>query len=115
MSAADAIALPHWACNQAGHALIEQLIAERPSYWLIRRYAWTNTREPKFKGAAAKALRELWEHQRDLAMGAGDRDAWAALGREHPDDLLAAVLAETEQLVEVERLEPRDGWERRAA
>jgi hypothetical protein len=117
MARADHIALPHWALNQAAHALIEQIITERPDYRSTQRYAWTNTREPKFKGETAKALREMWEHARDLAMDAGDRDAWGELGHDHPDDLIARVLRETEavQIVDVERLEPRDGYDERIA
>lgn len=110
----DTIPLPHWACNEGAVRLLEALIAERPDYWLLTRHAWTNCRQPRFKGATARALREMWEAARHEVMGK-DRDAWLALGRDHPDDLIEAVLRETEQLVEVEHLEPRDGKQRIAA
>lgn len=109
------IPLPSWALNEGAVRLLEQIVAERPDYWMLTRHAWTNCRQPRFKGATARALREMWEHARDLAMDAGDREAWLALGHDHPDDLIERVLSETEQLVEVETLKPRDGHERIAA
>jgi hypothetical protein len=60
MSAADNIALPVWALNQEGHALVERVIAERPDYF-IRSGAWIEGGGVKvYKGKTAGQLRAMF-------------------------------------------------------
>lgn len=128
MSRADSIALPVWALNQQGHALVEQIIAERPEPF-IRSGTWIEGGGVAiYRGATAGKLRQMhdrWlerEHatlktQYDVS-GFWDQAASDTLHRtEDGNQLIERVLRETEQeqLVEVEHLEPRDGAHRIAA
>jgi hypothetical protein len=87
-------ALPPWADNAEARALLAAIRIEQPECWMLTRHAWTNCREPKFKGANARALRAMWEAARDAAMNANDRDLYALLNRQHPDDLIDRMLNE---------------------
>lgn len=109
-------ALPAWASSPEARALLAAIRIEQPEYVSLRRYAWTSTREPKYKGANARALRNLWEAARDAAMDANDRPLWIALGEQHPDDLIAALLNEqTVPFSPMEWTERDDGSARVAA
>lgn len=110
------LTLPAWADNAEARTLLAAIRIEQPDCWMLTRYAWTNCRQPKFKGANARALRAIWEAARDAAMDANDRDLWAALGNEHPDDLIDAMLAEeTVPWTPVEFKDLGDGCHRVAA
>lgn len=133
MSPADRIALPRWCCNQAGHALVEQIIATRPEPHtstgkLPATYGgYSEPSTTIYRGEAATALRQMHSAWLDYEQaildrqyhvsGFYDQPASDALFRvEGADALVARVLAETEeQIVEVERLEPRDGYAARIA
>lgn len=115
MSRADNIALPVWALNTEGHALVEQVIAERPDYF-IRRGAWVEGGgEHVFKGSTAGRLRAMhddWLTREFAALDAQyhvtsfwDQEASNALHRiEDGNQLVERVLRETAQDVPFTRM-----------
>jgi hypothetical protein len=128
MSRVDSIALPVWALNQEGHALVERIITERPDHYVTRGQWVEGGGVTVFRGATAGKLRQMhnrWLDREQAELDARynetrvwDQEASDALHRtENGNQLIERVLRETqqEQLVEVELLEPRDGRERIAA
>lgn len=115
MSRVDSIALPVWALNQEGHALIEQIIAERPDCFL-RCYDGSRINgETVYKGRTAGLLRQMhsaWldrEHAeldaQYAAMRVWDQEASNALHRtEDGNQLIERVLRETEHVVPFTRM-----------
>jgi hypothetical protein len=100
MSRADSIALPAWALNQEAHALVEQIIAERPESFL-RPYEGSRINgETVFKGSTAGRLRVMHSDWLDRELAALDHQ-FEVTG--HWDDDASKALFATEdgnQLVE---------------
>jgi hypothetical protein len=120
MSLADNIALPRWCLNAYGHALIEQIIAERPEPSIgdamgfkVASYRATSSASPVAK------LRTLYRNWLDAelraldanfhATGVWDQDASRAIyDVEDNDALIARALAETRGVVPFVKMRQRE-------
>jgi hypothetical protein len=90
----SALTTPAWTDNPEARALLAAIRIEQPGCWHLRRDSFSDP-EPRFKGANARALRQLWEAARDAALAAFDHEVYARLtNHEHPDDLIDQLLAE---------------------
>jgi hypothetical protein len=108
MSAADDIALPRWALNEGARTLLEQVIAERPD-WFLRCYDGSRINgETVFKGKAAGRLRRMHSDWLDRELAALDAQyhvtgIWddevskALFHTEDGNRLIDRVLRETEE------------------
>lgn len=93
--------LPFWCDHPHGRSIIADIIAERPDYWSLRRFAWDESRYPRFKGDNARCLRRLWDVQADAALRLNDSALFHRLNEHNPDDLIERLLDESaEQLTE---------------
>ena len=95
-----------WHERPEAATLLAAIRIEQPQPFFIRRDAWSNCLYPKYRGANARALRQLWEQERDAAMTANARAAWLELGHDHPDDVIERVL--NEQTVPWTRFEMKE-------
>jgi hypothetical protein len=99
--------LPAWAATPEGRALVAQIIAEQPDYF-IRSGAWIEGGGVRhYTGKAVGKLRALYNHRRDRLMREADaacvagtpweeasRDFNEMLRSERPDALIERVLRE---------------------
>jgi hypothetical protein len=99
--------LPAWAATPDGRALVEQIIAEQPDYF-IRSGAWIEGGGVRhYTGKAVGKLRALYNHRRDRLMREADAAFFAGtpwdvagaefnahLMSEQPDALIERVLRE---------------------
>lgn len=108
--------LPAWTTTPEASALLAAIRLEQPECWHLKRNAWDNCRYPRFKGANARAFRNLWEAERTKARDANDGETFRALNEPHPDDIIAALLNEaTVPWTPVEMKDLGDGRARFAA
>jgi hypothetical protein len=119
VSLADNIALPAWALNQHGHALVEQIIRERPEpsitrgVWIegggVTIYRATSSADPV---AQLRRLYKDWLDREISALDAKyhatrewDQEASNQVFRtEDTDKLITRVLRETENVVPYTRM-----------
>lgn len=87
-----------WHATPEARRLLAAILSDRPEPAFLKRYAWVNAAYPKYQTPDARAFRRIWQALRDEAAEANDRALWSKLGEQHPDDVIAAMLAERADL-----------------